>query len=78
MLMAMITFCTEARVSAISAIASRIGGIDIRPSITRITTASSTRTKPESRPISVPRTEAQNATENPTSSETRDPYITRE
>jgi hypothetical protein len=35
--MAMITFCTEARVSAISAIASRIGGIDISPSMTRIT-----------------------------------------
>ena len=43
MVMAMMTFCTEARVSAISAIASRIGGIDISPSITRMMMLSSQR-----------------------------------
>ena len=36
MVMAMITLPTLPRVSAISAIASRIGGIDISPSITRM------------------------------------------
>ena len=54
MLIATITFSTDARVSAMSAIARRIGGIDISPSITRITTASSTRTKPATRPMNVP------------------------
>ena len=73
MLMAMMTFCTEARVSAISAIASRIGGIDISPSITRMTMASSTRMKPETRPMKVPMTEAIAATAKPTISETREP-----
>ncbi len=37
---AMITFCIEARVSAISAMASRMPGIDINPSMTRMTMAS--------------------------------------
>ena len=73
MVMAMMTFCTEARVSAISAIASRIGGIDISPSITRMMTASSQRTKPEIRPMNVPMTEASSATEKPTISDTREP-----
>ena len=76
--MAMITFCTEARVSAISAIASRIGGIDISPSITRMTTESSARMKPETRPMKLPTMEDSAATEKPTISETRAPYITRE
>ena len=73
MLMAMMTFCTEARVSAISAMASRIGGIDIRPSIMRMITASSPRTKPATRPMNVPRAEANKATAKPTSSDTRAP-----
>ena len=40
-MIATITFSMLARVSAISAIASRIAGIDISPSMTRITIASS-------------------------------------
>ena len=46
MVMATITFSMLALVSAISAIASSTGGIDISPSITRITIASSQRMKP--------------------------------
>ena len=76
--MAMTTLCTEARVSAISAIASSSGGIDISPSITRMMMKSSERTKPEITPTSVPAAEATNATEKPTISEMREPYITRE
>ncbi len=76
--MAMTTFATLPRVSAISAIASRIGGIDISPSMTRITSESSQRTKPDTRPIAMPTAEAQIATEKPTISETRVPYSTRE
>jgi hypothetical protein len=37
------TFCMLARVRAISAIASSTGGIDISPSMTRITIASTMR-----------------------------------
>ena len=76
--MAMITFCTLPRVSAISAIASRIDGIDINPSITRITTESISRIYPAQTPISIPTTEDAAATANPTISETRAPYSTRE
>ncbi len=76
--MAMITFSTEARVNAISAIASRIGGIDISPSITRMMMESSGRKNPETRPTKVPTTEATAATEKPTISEMRAPYSTRE
>ena len=43
MVIAKITFCRLARVSAISAIASSTDGIDISPSMTRITTASTQR-----------------------------------
>ncbi len=71
--MAMMTFCTEARVSAISAIASRIGGIDISPSMIRMMTESRMRTNPETRPMKVPTAEATAATEKPTSSEMRAP-----
>ena len=74
----MMTFCTDARVSAISAMASRIGGIDIRPSMTRMMMASSQRVKPATRPMNVPMIEATAATEKPTISDTREPYITRE
>ena len=73
MVMAMMTFCTRPRVSAISAIASSSGGIDIRPSITRITIASSPPTKPETQADEAPTTEASSATEKPTSSDTRAP-----
>ena len=73
MLTAMMTFCTDAPHSAISAIASRIAGIDISPSMIRMTTASTTRMNPETRPMNVPMAEAIAATENPTISETREP-----
>ena len=76
--MAVITLPTLPRVSAISAIASRIGGIDISPSITLITTLSSQRMKPDNRPISMPAALDSAATEKPTSSEMRAPYSTRE
>ena len=54
MVIAMMTFGTLPRVSAISAMASRIGGIDISPSMTRMMIASSQRTKPEISPIVMP------------------------
>ena len=73
MVIAMITFCTMPRVSAISAIASRIGGIDISPSIMRMITPSSRRTNPAATPIASPIAEASSATANPTISDTRAP-----
>ncbi len=73
MVMAIMTFWTEPRVSAISAMASRIGGIDIMPSMTRMMIPSATRTKPENRPMVSPAIEARIATLKPTSSETRAP-----
>ncbi|OIQ66390.1 hypothetical protein GALL_520400 [mine drainage metagenome] len=78
MLIATITFWTDALVSAIRAIASRIGGMDIKPSMTRMIRASIWRTNPDTRPIAVPMTDAQKATENPTSNDTREPKSTRE
>ena len=51
----MITFLTLDWLSEISAIASRIAGIAIRPSMIRITIASRRRTKPVTRPIASPR-----------------------
>ena len=62
-----------ARVSAISATASRIGGIDISPSMNRIRMPSAHRTKPETRPMARPASEANMATDRPTVSETRAP-----
>ena len=70
---AMITLPTLPRVSAIRATASRIGGIDMSPSITRMMMPSAQRTKPEVRPIARPASEAKPATENPTASDTRAP-----
>ena len=70
---AMITFLTLDWMSEISAIASRIAGIAIRPSMIRMTTASSRRTKPVTRPIARPRTVASAATLKPTRSEIRLP-----
>ena len=74
----MMTFCMLPRVSAIRATASRIGGIDIRPSITRMMRPSAQRIMPETSPIASPASEERIATEKPTVSETRAPYITRE
>ena len=75
--MATITFSMLARVSAMSAIASSTGGIDINPSITRMTIASSQRMNPVTRPIARPITVLSNATARPTVSETRAPNNTR-
>ena len=73
MVIARMTLPTEPRVSAISAIASRIEGIDISPSMTRMMMLSAQRTMPETRPMVRPITEAQMATPKPTISETRVP-----
>ena len=67
------TLPTLPRVSAISATASRIGGIDIRPSMTRMMMPSAQRTMPETRPMARPAIEARMATEKPTVSDTRAP-----
>ncbi len=67
MVMARMTLPTEPRVSAISAMASRIEGIDMMPSITRMM-ASALRMKPATRPMARPSTEARMATEKTTSS----------
>ena len=77
-MIAVITFPTLPRVNAISAIASRIGGIDISPSITRMISPSAQRTNPDTSPIAIPTALARNATANPTSSDTRAPKNTRE
>ena len=76
--MATTTVRTEPRVSAVSATASRMEGIDISPSMTRISTASRMRTKPDTTPISTPSTADSAATAKPTHSETRAPYRVRE
>src|SRR4051812_11778373 len=73
MVMARITLPMLARVSAISAIASSTGGIAIRPSMMRISTASTRRAKPETRPMARPAVVLRNATAKPTISETRAP-----
>ena len=78
MVMARITLPTLPRVSAISAMASRIGGMDIMPSITRMMMLSATRMKPEISPMVSPASDARMATEKPTVSDTRVPYSTRE
>ena len=53
--------------------ASRIGGIDIIPSMMRMMMPSAQRTKPETRPMARPASEASIATERPTVSDTRAP-----
>ena len=73
MVIAMMTLPTLPRVSAMRATASRIGGIDIRPSITRMTMPSAQRRNPETRPMASPTSDERSATENPTSSDTRAP-----
>jgi hypothetical protein len=71
--MARMTLPTLARVSAINATASKIGGIDISPSMNRIRMLSAHRTKPETRPMARPASEDSTATDKPTVSETRAP-----
>ena len=78
MVMARMTLPTLPRVKAIKATASRIGGIDISPSINRMMSPSAHRTKPETRPIARPAKEANAATASPTVRDTRVPYSTRE
>ena len=73
MVIARMTFWMLARVSAISAIASRIGGIAISPSMTRMTMASTVRLKPATRPMTRPTAVLRIATLKPTISETRAP-----
>ena len=73
MVMAVMTLPTLPRVSAISVMASRIGGIDIMPSMMRMTMPSAQRTNPETSPMARPASEARMATEKPTVSDTRVP-----
>jgi hypothetical protein len=70
---AKITFSMLARVSAINAIAISTAGIDISPSMIRITIASVQRLKPVTRPIRSPNPLASSATLIPTVSDTRAP-----
>ena len=70
---AKMTFSRLARVSAIRAIAISTDGIDISPSMIRMTIASAQRLKPVTRPISRPRPMLSSATLIPTVSETRAP-----
>ena len=71
--MAMITVSTLERNSDTMAIASRMAGIAINPSMMRMMTASRMRKKPASRPMNRPQATLISATETPTSSETRAP-----
>ena len=70
---AKMTFSRLARVNAINAIAIRIAGIDISPSMIRMTIASVQRLKPVTRPIARPIPLASSATLIPTISDTRAP-----
>ena len=63
--MAKMTLPMLAWVSAISAIASRTGGIDISPSMMRMTIASAQRLKPVTRPMARPSAVLSNATREP-------------
>ena len=69
MVTATITLVTEPPATAISAIASRMAGIDITPSMMRITTASRARVEADSMPTAVPITDDSSATLKPTNSE---------
>ncbi len=64
--------------SATRAIASRMDGTDITASVMRMTTPSSTRKNPETRPMHSPAAMEMTAAATPTSSETWPPAITRE
>ena len=72
-MIAKITFSMLARVNAIKAIAIRTDGIDINPSIIRMTIASTQRVKPAMTPIARPQVVASSATLMPTISDTRAP-----
>src|ERR1019366_3517284 len=74
---ATITVKRLARVSDISAIARRMPGIAMRPSITRITRPSAQRTKPAVRPRTTPIAVESSATLRPTASETLPPNTAR-
>ena len=67
------TFSRLARVNAIRAIAIRIAGIDISPSMMRITMASVQRLNPVMSPITSPTLLASSATLIPTVSDMRAP-----
>ena len=73
MVIATMTVPTLARVSDMSAMASMIAGIDISPSEMRITTGSSQRMVPPSRPMAVPSRAEMAATLAPIRMETRPP-----
>ena len=77
MVIAMMTTRRLARDSETIAMASRMAGIAISPSMIRMTMASAVRKKPASRPIVSPTRIEKVATERPTSSETRAPYTSR-
>ena len=67
------TFSRLARVSAISAIAISTAGIDISPSMIRMTIASTQRVNPVTTPIARPSAVLKSATLIPTIKETRAP-----
>jgi len=73
MAMAMTTVAMLARISVISATASRMPGIAIIPSMMRMMMRSATRLKPAMVPMPSPTSAEKSATETPTSSETRAP-----
>jgi hypothetical protein len=73
MVMARMTFCTEPRVRAISAMASRMGGMDIMPSMTRMMMLSAKRMKPEIRPMVRPITRGADRHREADQQETRAP-----
>ena len=70
---AKMTFCRLARVSAIRAIAISTDGIDISPSMMRITIASTARLNPVTSPMKSPSPVERIATLIPTVSDTRAP-----
>ena len=73
MTIAAITTARPGRVSVISAIASRIDGMAMIPSMIRITIASKVRLKPQTSPRNSPMSDAAAATLRPTTSEIRVP-----
>ena len=73
MVTAITTFCTEPPVTAIRAIARRMAGMDMIPSMIRIVTPSTRRSEADSRPMAVPISEDSRAAEKPTPSEMRPP-----
>jgi hypothetical protein len=75
--MATITVVRLARVTAISAMASRMPGMAMRPSITRMIGPSAQRTKPDTRPSTTPKKVASTATAAPTIIDTRPPHTAR-